>query len=204
MASNGVDGATGALFFPEEDALQSGADLEEISRQAVALGTRLIGTTAQMNAYAHARAKLRWGNTTNGLDYEHDGSGWKPIPVLVRASSVQNQTTLLTVTQATVASLALAACPTGIPCLLEVNVVAENGGSGSQRYIDLQAFNGATGVDVLQRFSLPHQVTAGHRFSQTFVLKVTPSDPAFTLKASADQALSVYMRYASLRLTVAP
>jgi hypothetical protein len=79
MASDGVDPVTGAKKFPESGALQSGADLEEVSLQAVTVGTRLIGTTAQMNAYPHARKKLRWGNTTNGLEYEHTGTGWKPV-----------------------------------------------------------------------------------------------------------------------------
>lgn len=79
MASNGSDPVTGAKYFPEEDALQSGADLEEVSAQAVQLGTRPIGTTTQMNAFPNARLKMRWGNTTDGLEYEHDGTSWVPV-----------------------------------------------------------------------------------------------------------------------------
>jgi hypothetical protein len=78
MASNGVDPITGAKKFPEEDALQSGADLEEVDAHAVFLGTRPMGTTAEMLAYPYARKKLRWGNTDDDCEYEYRGStlGW--------------------------------------------------------------------------------------------------------------------------------
>lgn len=78
MASNGVDPITGAKKFPEEDALQSGADLEEVDAHAVYLGTRPIGTTTERNSYPYAREGLRWYDTTLDTEFVHTGAAWVP------------------------------------------------------------------------------------------------------------------------------
>ena len=79
MASNGVDATTGAPRFPESDAPQTGADYEEVADFAATVGTRLIGTTTERNAYAYAREGLCWYDTTLDQEFIYTGSGWVSV-----------------------------------------------------------------------------------------------------------------------------
>lgn len=73
MASNGVSGI-GAPRFPETDAPQTGADYEEVADYAAFRGNFMLGTAAEMWAFAaagYARVGNRWYNTTDGYDYQY-------------------------------------------------------------------------------------------------------------------------------------
>lgn len=76
MASNGVDPTTGFPLFPEEDAPQLGADLEEVAAYAVLRGNALRGTTAERDDFAYPLDGLLWSNTTTDSIDRYDGSGW--------------------------------------------------------------------------------------------------------------------------------
>ncbi|RLP76339.1 hypothetical protein D9V32_05570 [Mycetocola tolaasinivorans] len=76
MAFQSRDPVTGAYRFTEDGAPELGADLTLVAEQAAAAGTRPIGTTAEMNAYAFKRKGLAWGNTSTGTDWVYDGSKW--------------------------------------------------------------------------------------------------------------------------------
>lgn len=76
MASNGIQaGQEDAPAFPEEDALASGADLEEVSRYAKWRGNLLKGTFSAMGAFAAAVEGLFWSDITNKSLMRYDG-GW--------------------------------------------------------------------------------------------------------------------------------
>lgn len=78
MASNGVD-AEGNPLFPEEDALQSGADLEEVARYARVRGNALVGTTSDRNAFGFKIDGLLWSNTTTDALERWNGTGWERV-----------------------------------------------------------------------------------------------------------------------------
>lgn len=79
MASNGLQpGHEDAAAFPEEDALASGADLEEVARYAKWRGNLIKGTTTQRLAWSDdfpSVAGVFWSDTTNGGLYVSDGAG---------------------------------------------------------------------------------------------------------------------------------
>ena len=79
MASNGQQpGYEDAPGYPEEDALASGADLEENARFAVWRGNHLKGTSTQRLAWSAEYptiAGVYWSDLTNGHLYRSDGSG---------------------------------------------------------------------------------------------------------------------------------
>lgn len=71
MASNGVN-AIGAPRFPETDAPQTGADLEEIANYAAFRGTRMVGPRAEMLQFAadgFVKDGDAWFNTTDSREY---------------------------------------------------------------------------------------------------------------------------------------
>lgn len=80
MASNGVN-AIGAPRFPETDAPQTGADLEEITDYAAFRGTRMVGTNAEMLQFAadgFVKDGDAWFNTTDWREYRGKGGVWIP------------------------------------------------------------------------------------------------------------------------------
>lgn len=79
MAADSNDPTTGAPIFSDTGAPDVGVDPTQAAAFAASVGTRPIGTTTARNAYGYARNKLRWGDTTTGLDYEHTGSAWVPV-----------------------------------------------------------------------------------------------------------------------------
>lgn len=79
MASDGIQpGQEDAPAFPEEGALASGADLEEVARYAKKRGNLLKGSTTARLEWLAARpsvAGVFWSDTTDGVLYRSDGSG---------------------------------------------------------------------------------------------------------------------------------
>lgn len=148
---------------------------------------------------------LTWRETDTGLVYWYDGSGWKlATSGTVAAANLMPPSMILTTTVTEVAGLALAGCPTGIPMILDIDLVVTNGASGGQRFIDVQAYNGATGVDALRRFSLPLQSNVASIYTINYPVFVTPSNPNWTLRLGVDQNSSVVLTSATLRLSVKP
>lgn len=130
---------------------------------------------------------------------------WNPaVRGMVGTALVEPANLVLGSSPAAVPGLALAGMPTGVPVLVEVGIVAVNGMSGGNRYIDVQAYNGATPVGVLRRFSLPLPVNATHAYTINFLIERSPTSPDWTLRLGADQGSSVIIWQASLRLTVKP
>lgn len=165
------------------------------------------GTSAQRGAVpvGELRAGLTWRETDTGLVYWHDGSGWKLATTgTVAAANVVPASLILTTSVTEVAGLALTGCPTGIAMILDIDVVAYNGNSGGPRFIDLQAYNGATGVDTLKRFALPLSSATAYRYTIGYPIFLTPTSPDWKLRLGADQASSVVVESASLRLSVKP
>lgn len=76
MASNGLQpGQEDAPAFPEDDALASGADLEEVARYAKRRGNLFKGTTTEMNAQT-AYDGAFWSNITDDTLYRGNGADW--------------------------------------------------------------------------------------------------------------------------------
>lgn len=74
MASDGIQvGQEDAPAFPEEDALQTGADLEEVARYAKHRGNLLKGTFTEMNDYDHPVDGVFWSDVTNKSLMRYDG-----------------------------------------------------------------------------------------------------------------------------------
>jgi hypothetical protein len=79
MAVDSIDPVDGHYIFSDAGAPDLGVDSTEVSKQAVKLGTRLMGTAAQRVAYAYARAGLGWQDTDGSkFAWTFDGSDWVP------------------------------------------------------------------------------------------------------------------------------
>jgi putative component of toxin-antitoxin plasmid stabilization module len=141
----------------------------------------------------------------SGTEWRWTGAKWVPAGNgLLAAAQVLPQNLILTTAVTEVAGLSLAGCPTGVPAILDITVDAINGGSGAQRFIDVQAYNGATALDTLRRFSLPLQVNTGNAYTINYAVYLTPASDTFTLRLGVDQNASVVLRQAELRLTLRP
>lgn len=105
----------------------------------------------------------------------------------------------------TVAGLQLTGMPTGIPVLMELVVTAVNAQSGGDRSIVLQLVNGSTNVGPSRAYELPYVAGRPNPYSIVHRVPVTnPGSGSWTVKASADQASSVLIWHASLRLDYLP
>lgn len=141
----------------------------------------------------------------SGTEWRWTGSKWVPAGNgLIAAAQVVPSSLTLTTTVTEVAGLSLTGCPTGVPAILDITVVAMNGGSGAQRFIDVQAYNGATPLDMLRRFSLPLQVNTANTYTIGYPVYLTPTADTFTLRLGVDQNGSVLLLQAELRLTLRP
>lgn len=109
MASNGIQaGQEDAPAFPEEDALASGADLEEVSRYAKWRGNLIKGTFSVMSAFSAAVEGLFWSDITNKSLMRYDG-GWVQhgIEHLGTSTSGTPLQTPITTTPVTVATISV-------------------------------------------------------------------------------------------------
>lgn len=83
MAVNSYDATDGHPIFVDSDEPDVKLDPTKAAEYAAKAGTRAIGTTAQRTSppsgWPVAREGLRWRDTTNGVEYEHDGSGWNAV-----------------------------------------------------------------------------------------------------------------------------
>ena len=77
MAVDAFDQTTGAPIFLETGAPEIGADNTAVAEFAASVGTRLIGTSTQREAYEFQRRGLAWFDTTLGREFLHDGESWK-------------------------------------------------------------------------------------------------------------------------------
>jgi hypothetical protein len=85
MASSSNDPTTGAPVFLDSDAPDPAVNPSEVAGYAASVGTRLIGSTTERNAYAYGRDGLRWYDTTLKCEYRHDGASWRPEMSLQKA-----------------------------------------------------------------------------------------------------------------------
>lgn len=76
MASSSLDPVTGAPRFLDADAPDPAVNPTEVAAFAAKVGTRLIGTTAERDAYPYKREGLEWYNTTKDLVEVYNGTGW--------------------------------------------------------------------------------------------------------------------------------
>ena len=79
MASNGVDPTYGYPKFPESDAPQLGADLEEVAAYARYRGNRIVETAAARTAFTSAGFAykgLEWFEADTDKTFVHDGTNW--------------------------------------------------------------------------------------------------------------------------------
>ena len=74
MAVNATDGYP---IIASTDAPDVPTHMNAVSQYAAERGTRLIGTTAQRNAYAYKKKGLEWYDTTDDSIYVYNGTGWK-------------------------------------------------------------------------------------------------------------------------------
>lgn len=94
MAVDTVDPITGAPQFLDSGAPDLAVDQNAVSNFAGKVGTRLIGTTAERDAYPYVREGLAWYNTTLDSLQTYDGSGWSlpdtawTFPTLTAGSNI--------------------------------------------------------------------------------------------------------------------
>lgn len=91
MSASSFDPTDGHPIFSDADAPDVARNPTEVAEFAAEVGTRLVGTTAERNAYAYARNGLEWRDTTLKKTFVHDGSGWVMNPVLA-AGTLANAT----------------------------------------------------------------------------------------------------------------
>lgn len=82
MAAKSFDPVTGAPMFRDEDEPDPAVNPSQVAAFAAKVGTRLIGTTAERNAYEYGREGLEWYDTTLDSVLIHNGSGWKGVTVI--------------------------------------------------------------------------------------------------------------------------
>lgn len=94
MAVNAKDPITGYPIFYDSEGVELGVDQTAIAKFASEVGTRLIGTTAQRDAYPYAREGLKWYNTTTKSEDIHTGTGWRStgVPYAMASGSGSNAT----------------------------------------------------------------------------------------------------------------
>jgi hypothetical protein len=85
MASSSNDPTTGAPVFLDSDAPDPAVNPSEVAGFAASVGTRLIGSTTERNAYAYGRDGLRWYDTTLKTEYRDDGTNWRAELTLQKA-----------------------------------------------------------------------------------------------------------------------
>lgn len=205
MAVDDYDDTTGRPIFLDSGAPDTGVDPTAVGIYAAEVGNRIVkANLAALDAYAYKRAGLSGHALDTKLEYIHDGSGWNPRPGLVGVAHVEPANLILTTTPTDVSGLSMTGTPTGVPMILDIDVVANNGASGGSRFIDLQVYNGATALDSLRRFSLPLVTNVSNVYTINYPIFLTPASSTWTLKAGADQAASVVLVSATLRLSVMP
>lgn len=79
MAVNSYDPTDGHPVFLGTDAPDIKVDPTKVSEYAAEVGTRLIGSTAERDAYAYAREGLGWYDTDLNQEMIHNGTGWVSI-----------------------------------------------------------------------------------------------------------------------------
>jgi len=79
VAADDYNETTGAPEFAGTGAPDTAVDLTLVAAFAALVGTRLIGTTAERNAYEFAREGLRWYDTDTDTEYLHNGSAWVAV-----------------------------------------------------------------------------------------------------------------------------
>lgn len=90
-----TDPVDGTAAFAESEAPQFGEHLTLVSKQTAFRGTRMIGSAADMSAFAsdgYARTGDRWFNTTDELEYQFSSSAWKRVSGLFVARRAGTQT----------------------------------------------------------------------------------------------------------------
>lgn len=150
------------------------------------------------------REGVTWRATDTRVGWRVVGGVWKPVPELWNFQTVIPANHVLTTTMTAIAGLTITDAPVGVPCLLTLQVQANNGGSGGPRFITIRASNGTTLLDTERIFSLPLQTNTGNAYTIVYTILVTPTSPTFTLSARADQNSSVILSQGALRLEVAP
>jgi hypothetical protein len=85
MASSSNDPTTGAPVYLDTDAPDPAVNPSEVAGFAASVGTRLIGSTTDLNAYGYGRDGLRWYDTTLKCEYRHDGTSWRAEMTLQKA-----------------------------------------------------------------------------------------------------------------------
>lgn len=141
----------------------------------------------------------------SGIEWRWSAAKWLPAGNgLIAAAQVMPTSLILTTNITEVAGLSLTGCPTGVPVILDITIDAINGGSGAQRFLDVQAYNGTAALDVVRRFSLPLQANVANAYTVHYPLYLTPASDTFTLRLGVDQNSSVVLRQAELRLTLKP
>lgn len=81
MAVDSYDPTTGHPIFLDTGAPDVGVDPTEVAEYAAKVGTRLIGPTAEREAYEYGRLGLGWFDTSEEREYLHNGSGWESVDV---------------------------------------------------------------------------------------------------------------------------
>jgi hypothetical protein len=79
MSASSYDSTTGHPIFLDGDAPDVAVNATQVAEYASRVGTRLIGSAAERAAYPYVRDGLRWFDTDDDTEYQHDGSGWYPV-----------------------------------------------------------------------------------------------------------------------------
>lgn len=96
MVSSAKDPATGYPIFQPGDAPDTAGNPTEVAKYAAAVGTRLIGTTAERLAYPYEREGLAWFDTTLGFEVEYVGGKWRAThQIIQRMQANTNPTTVV-------------------------------------------------------------------------------------------------------------
>lgn len=169
--------------------------------------TYIIGTNAERLGLTSPvlREGLRFWTTDTRIEWVYSASAWRDTRAgtLLKYAQVQPNS-LLTTSFDTVSGLSLAGCPTGVPVIVDIDVSAVNGASGSSRFIEVQAFNGPTAIETKRRFALPLIVNDGNAYTISYPVEATPASDTWTLKLGVDLDSSVILWKAALRLTIKP
>ncbi|WP_336647516.1 hypothetical protein [Microbacterium sp. MMO-10] len=206
MVANSNDSVTGRPIFDANGAADTAGDPNAVATYAAEVGNRIVkANKAALDAYAYKRAGLAGFALDTKTEYVHNGSGWVRTNTGLTGFAFYEPASapVLATALTTISGIALTGMPTGSPMLMDCTLVASNGQSGGERYIDVQVMNGTTAVGPNRRYALPNTGgTANYTIVQ--LVPVTPTSPDWSLKLGCDQASSVLLRNAAFRLSFTP
>lgn len=133
-------------------------------------------------------------------------AGWYPVDgSMVAQATRYNTSTTITNAATALGSLSAIGVAPGTPVAIDVELIANNGNSGGNRYITVQIFEDTTGLGTARVFTLPYVSGVGTNYAPFLAAVYTPAAGihTWTVKVTADVNSAVAVTEARLTIRAA-